>query len=90
MFHGRINPNGQFALDLDPVISRGCLTERLQANGLTSRSPVRNSIAPYRSVPPVDAYIVPCTHSFGSMTPRFLTISNLPLFAWAMYMFIRR
>lgn len=57
---------------------------------LASSSPVRNSIAPYRSVPPVGPYIMPCMHSFGSMTPRFLTISNLPLFAWAMYMFIRR
>ena len=34
-------------------------------------------------------YFTPCMHSFGSMTPRFLTILKLPLFAWAMYMFIR-
>ena len=27
--------------------------------------------------------------SFGSIVPRFLTISNLPLRAWAMYMFMR-
>ena len=30
------------------------------------------------------AYFMPCMHSFGSMTPRLLTISNLPFFAWAM------
>ena len=40
------------------------------------------------------ARIVPtparCTfRSFGSMTPRFLTILNWPLLAWAMYMFMR-
>jgi hypothetical protein len=35
------------------------------------------------------AYRMPCMHSFGSMTPRLLTILKLPLFAWAMYMFIR-
>jgi uncharacterized protein (TIGR03086 family) len=29
------------------------------------------------------------SHSFGSMTPRFLTTSNLPPFDCAMYMFIR-
>ena len=34
-------------------------------------------------------YCVPCTHSFGSIIPRFSTTSNLPLRAWAMYMFIR-
>ena len=28
---------------------------------------------------------MPCMHTFGSITPRFFTISNLPLFAWAMY-----
>ena len=35
------------------------------------------------------SYFIPCMHSFGSMTPRLLTILKLPLFAWAMYMFIR-
>jgi hypothetical protein len=35
------------------------------------------------------AYFMPCMHSFGSMTPRLLTIWKLPFFAWAMYMFIR-
>ena len=35
------------------------------------------------------AYLIPCMHSLGSMTPRLLTIVKLPLFAWAMYMFIR-
>jgi hypothetical protein len=32
---------------------------------------------------------IPCTHSLGSMIPRFSTVLKLPLFAWAMYMFIR-
>src|SRR5260370_637322 len=36
-----------------------------------------------------NAYLTPCRHSCGSMTPRLLTILNSPLFAWAMYMFIR-
>ena len=34
-------------------------------------------------------HLTPFTHSLGSMTPRLLTILKLPLFAWAMYMFIR-
>src|ERR1017187_3689488 len=35
------------------------------------------------------AYLIPCMHSFGSMTPRLLITLKLPFFAWAMYMFIR-
>jgi hypothetical protein len=38
LFHGHINPYGQFALDLNPG------------------STIRNSIASYRSVPPVTPY----------------------------------
>ena len=36
------------------------------------------------------AHCTPCTHSSGSITPRFFTTLNSPFLAWAMYMFSRR
>ena len=67
---------GCYALRLSSRDSRQLMFEALKS---TKRSSTRISFA----------YFIPCMHSFGSMTPRLLTILKLPMFAWAMYMFIR-
>ncbi len=68
-----------------PFTATGCLSPRdfrqpmFKALKSTRRSSTRILVV----------YFVPCMHSFGLMTPRLFTISKLPFFDWAMYMFIR-
>jgi hypothetical protein len=61
----------------------------LEGGGVRGPTPKRGDDRAGPSPASVPRYRVPCTHSFGSMIPRFSTTSNLPLRAWAMYMFIR-
>jgi hypothetical protein len=64
------------------------LYPRLTSATLTGRNSLPFRFK-FKIVGTSSAYFIPCMHSFGSMTPRLLTILKLPLLAWAMYMFIR-
>jgi hypothetical protein len=87
---GRAHPTVRFSgcaqrRPLQPVVRRCASHPR------DSRQPMFEALKSTKrsSTRILFAYFIPCMHSFGSTTPRLLTILNLPLFAWAMYMFIR-
>jgi len=73
----------------EPSAATGCQAPCLSYGD--SRQPIFEALKSTKrsSTRILFTYFTRCMHSFGSMTPRFLTILNLPLFAWATYMFIR-